>query len=121
MDYGREEEREDETEVGKLFPPQFAGQLGGARPQTKGFAAATAEVTGESKRAINLNLARAEAIGEGQKVLLAHLGQGWNASASIGSFSAPIGSCFDRPKTEAVFIGENYLFVRGADTKLDVF
>lgn len=63
-DYSLESyDAEDETEVGKLFPPQFAGQLGGARPQTKGFAAATAEVTGESKRAINLNLARAEAIG----------------------------------------------------------
>ena len=63
-DYSLESyDAEDETEVGKVCPPQFAGQLGGARPQTKGFAAATAEVTGESKRAINLNLARAEAIG----------------------------------------------------------
>ena len=64
-DYSLESyDAEDETEVGKVCPPQFAGQLGGARPQTKGFAAATAEVTGESKRAINLNVARAEAIGD---------------------------------------------------------
>lgn len=32
-------------------------------------------------------------------------------------FQPPVGCCFDWPKTEAVFIGENYLFVRGADTK----
>lgn len=49
--------------MGKVCPPQFAGQLGGARPQTKGFAAATAEVTGQSKRDNNRNVARAEAIG----------------------------------------------------------
>ena len=48
----------------QVAPPQFAGQLGGARPQTKGFAAATAEVTGESKAQINRNLARAEAVGD---------------------------------------------------------
>ena len=109
---------EDETEVGKVCPPQFAGQLGGARPQTKGFAAATAEVTGESKRAINLNLARAEAIGPDilklsgtsldkgveldalaklpgqyrdgdEKVLLRGAEARGNAGASIGSFSPP--------------------------------
>lgn len=120
-DYSLESyDADDELEVAQLEPPQVFSH-GGARPQTKGFAAATAEVTGESKAQINRNVARAEAIGEGQKVLLAHLGQGWNAGASFGSFSAPIGSCFDRPKTEAVFIVENYLFGRGADTKLDVF
>lgn len=114
--------------MGKVCPPQFAGQLGGARPQTKGFAAATAEVTGESKRAINLNLARAEAIGPDilklsgtsldkgveldalaklpgqyrdgdEKVLPAHLEQGGNAGASIGSFSGCPGLLFGRPKT----------------------
>lgn len=63
-DYGREDGGEGETEVGKVFPPQFAGQLGGARPQTKSFAAATADVTGQTKRAINLSVARAEAIGD---------------------------------------------------------
>ena len=38
----------------QVAPPQFAGQLGGARPQTKGFAAATAEVTGQSKNSIKV-------------------------------------------------------------------
>lgn len=64
VDYGREDGGETETEVAQVAPPQFAGQLGGARPQTKGFAAATAEVTGESKAQINRNVARAEAIGD---------------------------------------------------------
>ena len=42
----------DETEVGKVCPPQsYAGQLGGARPQEQGFAASTSAVSGESKRA----------------------------------------------------------------------
>lgn len=54
----------DETEVGKVCPPQYAGQLGGARPQSKSFAAETAAVTGESKRSINQHLARAEALGD---------------------------------------------------------
>ena len=63
-DYSLESyDADDETEVAQLEPPQFAGQLGGARPQTKGFAASTAEVTGESKAQINRNVARAEAIG----------------------------------------------------------
>ena len=128
-DYSLESyDAEDETEVRQIVAPQFAGQLGGARPQTKGFAAATAEVTGESKRAINLNLARAEAIGPDilklsgtsldkgveldalaklpgqyrdgdEKVLPAHLEQGGNAGASIGSFSGCPGLLFGRPKT----------------------
>jgi len=38
-------------------------ERGPGRP--KGFAASTAEVTGESKAQINLNVARAEAIGDG--------------------------------------------------------
>ena len=53
-----------ETEVGEVCPPQFAGQLGGARPQDKGFAASTAAITGEAKRTINQHLARAEALGD---------------------------------------------------------
>lgn len=57
-------EAREETEVGEVFPPQFTGQLGGARPQTKSFAASTAAVTGESKRSINQHLARAEALGD---------------------------------------------------------
>lgn len=64
MDYGREDWEDGETEVGQLVPPQFAGQLGGARPQAKSFAAATAEVTGQSKAQINRSVARAEAIGD---------------------------------------------------------
>lgn len=60
VDYGRE----DETEVRQIVAPQFAGQLGGARPQTKGFAASTSEVTGENVRQIQRNVARAEAIGD---------------------------------------------------------
>lgn len=54
----------DETEVAQLAPPQFSGQLGGARPQTKGFAAATAEATGQSKTTTNRALARADALGD---------------------------------------------------------
>ena len=57
-------EERDETEVGQVVPPQFAGQLGGARPQTKSFAADTAALTGEDKRTINRHLARAEALGD---------------------------------------------------------
>ena len=63
MDYGREDGGEAETEVAQVAPPQVFSH-GGARPQTKGFAAATAEVTGQTKRAINLSVARAEAIGD---------------------------------------------------------
>lgn len=59
-----ENEEREETEVGQVAPPQFAGQLGGARPQTKSFAADTAALTGEDKRTINRHLARAEALGE---------------------------------------------------------
>ena len=52
------------TEVAQAAPPQFAGQLGGARPQEKAFAASTAAITGESKSQINRHVARAEAIGD---------------------------------------------------------
>ena len=54
----------DETEVESEVPPQFIGQLGGARPQTKGFAASTAEATGMTKQAINRAIARADALGD---------------------------------------------------------
>lgn len=127
-DYSLESyDADDELEVGKVYPPQVFSH-GGARPQTKGFAAATAEVTGESKRAINLNLARAEAIGDDllrltgtsldkgveldalaklpgqyrdgdEKVLPAHLEQGCNAGAANGSFSASWGLLFRRGQT----------------------
>ena len=100
----------------KLSHLKFAGQLGGARPQTKGFAASTAEVTGENVRQIQRNVSRAEAIGPDilklsgtsldkgveldalaklpgqyrdgdEKVLPCVTGHGGNAGASIGSFS----------------------------------
>lgn len=47
-------------QVGKVFPP--VAKHGHAQQQ--GFAAATAASTGLSKRAINTELARADAIGE---------------------------------------------------------
>ena len=50
-------------EVGEVFPPQV-GTHGGARPQRQQFASDTAAASGESKRAINQHLARAEAIGD---------------------------------------------------------
>lgn len=55
----------EETEVAQVGSPQsYAGHLGGARPQEKGFAASTAAVTGEGKTSINRHLARADAIGD---------------------------------------------------------
>ena len=54
----------DETEVEQVVPPQYSGQLGGARPQTKSFAASTTESTGMTKQSINRHLARAEALGD---------------------------------------------------------
>jgi ParB-like chromosome segregation protein Spo0J len=53
-----------ETEVAHVAPPQFSGQLGGARPQTQGFASSTAEITGESKATINRHIARADSLGD---------------------------------------------------------
>jgi len=53
----------DDIEVGNLFPPQVSAH-GGARPQTKGFAASTAEATGMTKRSINQHIARADALGD---------------------------------------------------------
>jgi len=58
-----EADEREELEVGEVFPPQVFGH-GGARPQTKSFAAETAAITGESKRSINQHLARAEALGD---------------------------------------------------------
>ena len=52
-----------ELEVGQLVPPQVKTH-GGARPQTKGFVASTAESTGMTKQAINRALARADALGD---------------------------------------------------------
>ena len=49
--------------MGKICPPQNAAH-GGARPQRVEFANDTAKMTGESKRAINQHLARAEALGD---------------------------------------------------------
>ncbi len=50
-------------EVESVVPPQVATH-GGARPQTKGFAASTAQATGMTKQAINRHLARADALGD---------------------------------------------------------
>ncbi len=63
VDYGREDGGDGDLEVGQAVPPQDYGH-GGARPQTKSFAAETAAITGQSKRDINRNVARAEAIGD---------------------------------------------------------
>lgn len=59
-----EAEEREHIEVEPVIPPQFAGQLGGTRPQTKSFAAATADASGMTKQAINRHLARAEALGD---------------------------------------------------------
>jgi len=61
---GTEEEPvEPELEVGKVFPPQLDQDVSTmSRPQKKEFAAATADLTGETKRAINQQLARATAL-----------------------------------------------------------
>ena len=55
---------EADLEVGTVCPPQDERKHGGARPQTKSFAAATAEASGMTKRSINQHLARAEALGD---------------------------------------------------------
>lgn len=54
---------EGELEVAQLAPPQVASH-GGARPQTKSFAAETAAITGESKSQVNRHVAHAEALGD---------------------------------------------------------
>ena len=54
----------EEIQVGKVCPPESATGYKQPPPQEKGFAASTAAVSGESKRAINRHLARAEAIGD---------------------------------------------------------
>ena len=62
VDYGREDGGEEEIQVGQLVPPEIGYKK--PPPQVQSFAAATAEVTGQSKRDINRNVARAEAIGD---------------------------------------------------------
>lgn len=54
----------EEIQVGKVCPPESATGYKQPPPQEKGFAASTAAVSGESKRAINQHLARADAIGD---------------------------------------------------------
>lgn len=54
----------EEIQVGKVCPPESATGYKQPPPQEKGFAASTAAVSGESKRAINQHLARAEALGD---------------------------------------------------------
>lgn len=52
----------DEIAVAHVAPPQSQSPM--ARPQTQGFAAATAAATGQSKATTNRALARADAIGD---------------------------------------------------------
>lgn len=54
----------EEIQVGKVCPPESATGYKQPPPQEKGFAASTAAVSGESKRAINQHLARADALGD---------------------------------------------------------
>ena len=71
MQNERREAREAETgipvsvggdlEVEQLVPPQVSGH-GGARPQTEGFAASTAAVTGQTKQSVNRAIRRATAV-----------------------------------------------------------
>lgn len=51
-----------EIAVGQAAPPQNGSPM--ARPQAKGFAAATAEATGQDKRTTNRAIARADALGD---------------------------------------------------------
>lgn len=50
--------------MGKVCPPESATGYKQPPQQEKGFAASTAAVSGESKRAINQHLARADALGD---------------------------------------------------------
>ena len=52
-----------ELEVEQVVPLQVLTH-GGARPQTKSFAAETAVITGESKSQVNRHIARADALGD---------------------------------------------------------
>ena len=66
-DYGREEEREDDSVGGTSCPTNDDLRSDGRKkgPQHyQSFAAETAAITGQSKRDINRNVARAEAIGD---------------------------------------------------------
>ena len=58
--WGAREKREAEIQVGKVFPPESGYKK--PPPAKKGFAAETAEVTGQSKRSINSKVERGEAI-----------------------------------------------------------
>jgi len=58
-----EAEGREELEVEPVIPPQVFSH-GGARPQSKSFAASTADASGMTKQAINRHLARAEALGD---------------------------------------------------------
>ena len=62
MDYGREDGGEEEIQPRQIVAPEIGYKK--PPPQTKGFAASTAEVTGENVRQIQRNVARAEAIGD---------------------------------------------------------
>lgn len=53
----------EKLEVAHVAPSQDSTH-GGARPQTQGFAAATAEATGQSKATTNRAIARADALGD---------------------------------------------------------
>lgn len=118
VDYGREEEREDDSVGGASCATNDDMRSDGRKkgPQHyQSFAAETAAITGQSKRDINRNVARAEAIGPDilklsgtsldkgveldalaklpgqyrdgdEKVLPCVTGQGCNAGASFGSF-----------------------------------
>lgn len=55
-----EREAEAESRVGKVFPPEIGNKK--PPPAKKGFAAETAEVTGQSKRSINSKVERGTAI-----------------------------------------------------------
>ena len=124
MDYGREDGGEEEIQPRQIVAPEIGYKK--PPPQTKGFAASTSEVTGENIRQIQRNVARAEAIGDDllrltgtsldkgveldalaklpgqyrdgdEKVLPRCFEHGWNAGASIGSFSGCPGLLF-RPR-----------------------
>ena len=52
----------EEIAVRQVVAPQSESPM--ARPQEKGFAASTAEITGESVRGIQRHIARADALGD---------------------------------------------------------
>jgi hypothetical protein len=58
-----EAEKRKEIQVGEVFPPVIG--YGKPPPQSKSFAAEAAAITSESKRNINQQIARADALGDG--------------------------------------------------------